>query len=123
MEDGGSSRNSRSAILSIFDLQPAAVVHTSALTWRRYRRSSRGGGAAAAGRRAASERLVSNPRHRDAAPRGRTARRDQGYARGVPADLLTVDMTTALSALGEITGDGVHDDLLAAIFRKFCIGK
>ena len=71
------------------------------------------------------ERLVSNPRHRDALRRAAGHVRDaiEGYARGVPADLLTVDMTAALSALGEITGDGVHDDLLATIFRKFCIGK
>jgi tRNA modification GTPase len=72
-----------------------------------------------------SERLVSNPRHRDALERAAGHVRDalEGYARHVPADLLAVDLTAALAAIGEITGDGVHDDLLAAIFSRFCIGK
>jgi tRNA modification GTPase len=72
-----------------------------------------------------SERLVSNPRHRDALERTAGHVRDalDGYARHVPADLLAVDLTAALTAIGEITGDGVHDDLLAAIFSRFCIGK
>ncbi|HNP74567.1 MAG TPA: hypothetical protein PKK15_25835 [Kouleothrix sp.] len=46
-----------------------------------------------------------------------------GHAAALPADLLAVDMTAALAAIGEITGDGVDDDLLATIFSKFCIGK
>ncbi|MBK9941205.1 MAG: tRNA uridine-5-carboxymethylaminomethyl(34) synthesis GTPase MnmE [Kouleothrix sp.] len=71
------------------------------------------------------ERLVSNPRHRDALARAAGHVRDglAGYRSGVPADLLTVDLTAALAAIGEITGDGIHDDLLATIFSTFCIGK
>src|SRR5262249_45720513 len=78
------------------------------------------GGAAPVG-----ERMVSNPRHRDALARAAGHMRDalDGQARGVPADLLAVDLTAALSAMGEITGEAVHDDLLAAIFSRFCIGK
>jgi tRNA modification GTPase len=45
------------------------------------------------------------------------------HARGVPADLLAVDLTAALAAIGEITGESLSDDLLAAIFSRFCIGK
>jgi tRNA modification GTPase len=71
------------------------------------------------------ERMVSNPRHRVALERAAGHLRDAraGHARGVPSDLLAVDLTAALAAIGEITGDGVHDDLLAAIFSRFCIGK
>jgi tRNA modification GTPase len=71
------------------------------------------------------EHLVSNPRHRDALGRAAGHVRDalDGDARHVPPDLLAVDLTAALAAIGEITGDGVHDDLLAAIFSRFCIGK
>jgi tRNA modification GTPase len=37
--------------------------------------------------------------------------------------LLAVDLHSALSALGEITGETVGEDLLDEIFRNFCIGK
>jgi tRNA modification GTPase len=78
------------------------------------------GGAAPAG-----ERLISNPRHRDALSRAVGHVRDalDGHARGVPADLLAVDLTAALTAIGEITGESLSEDLLAAIFSRFCIGK
>ncbi|MBK9709844.1 MAG: tRNA uridine-5-carboxymethylaminomethyl(34) synthesis GTPase MnmE [Kouleothrix sp.] len=106
--------------------QFAAVVETSALTGagldelaQAVARLLLGGPAPAA------ERMVSSPRHRDALGRAAGHLRDAlaGHARGVPADLLAVDLTAALSALGEITGDGVGEDLLAAIFSRFCIGK
>jgi tRNA modification GTPase len=41
----------------------------------------------------------------------------------VPADLLAVDLTSALTAIGEVTGESLNEDLLAAIFSRFCIGK
>ena len=72
-----------------------------------------------------SERLVSNPRHRDALARASSHVQDAlaGYEVGIPPDLLAVDLTAALVAIGEITGDGVQEDLLATIFSTFCIGK
>ncbi|MEO7908996.1 MAG: tRNA uridine-5-carboxymethylaminomethyl(34) synthesis GTPase MnmE [Roseiflexaceae bacterium] len=78
------------------------------------------GGAAPTG-----ERLISSPRHRDALARAAGHVRDalDGYARGVPAELLAVDLTAALTAVGEITGESLSEDLLAAIFSRFCIGK
>jgi tRNA modification GTPase len=78
------------------------------------------GGAAPSG-----ERLISSPRHRDALVRAAGHVRDalNGQARGVPADLLAVDLTAALTAIGEITGESLSEDLLAAIFSRFCIGK
>lgn len=39
------------------------------------------------------------------------------------ADLLAIDLTAAVSALGEITGETVDEDLLEAIFSSFCVGK
>jgi tRNA modification GTPase len=73
----------------------------------------------------AGERLVTSPRHRDALERAAGHLRDAlgGHARGVPADLLAVDLTAALAALGEITGETVGEELLSAIFSRFCIGK
>ncbi len=130
MEDGGWKIEDRNSIFhppsSILDLQPAAIVSTSARTGAGLEDLAQAvahvllGGAPING-----ERMVSNPRHRDALERATGHVRDalDGYNRHVPADLLTVDLTAALAAIGEITGEGVHDDLLAAIFSRFCIGK
>lgn len=42
---------------------------------------------------------------------------------GYGPDLISVDVRAAWSALGEITGDTVDEDLLDQIFSRFCIGK
>jgi len=126
IEDGRLTGDPLSSIFYPPSSEFAAVVGTSALTGAGLDNLAEAvarvllGGAAISG-----ERLVSNPRHRDALERAAGHVRDalDGYARQVPADLLAVDLTAALAAIGEITGDGVHDDLLAAIFSRFCIGK
>ena len=41
----------------------------------------------------------------------------------MPLDLVAVDVTVVVQALGEITGETVGEDLLATIFSRFCIGK
>ncbi|HLQ67454.1 MAG TPA: tRNA uridine-5-carboxymethylaminomethyl(34) synthesis GTPase MnmE [Candidatus Limnocylindrales bacterium] len=38
-------------------------------------------------------------------------------------DLIALDLTDARRALGEIVGRGVDQDVVAAIFARFCIGK
>ncbi len=70
-------------------------------------------------------RMVTSARHRDALARAADHVRDalSGYGHGVTPDLLAVDLTAALSAIGEVTGESVGDDLLHAIFSRFCIGK
>lgn len=42
---------------------------------------------------------------------------------GYGPDLISVDIRAAWSALGEITGDTVDEDLLDEIFSRFCVGK
>jgi tRNA modification GTPase len=69
--------------------------------------------------------LVTNPRHKEALQR---ANRHLALARAsitenLPDDFITIDLTAALNALGEITGETVTEDLLETIFSKFCIGK
>ncbi|NOK60379.1 MAG: tRNA uridine-5-carboxymethylaminomethyl(34) synthesis GTPase MnmE [Chloroflexi bacterium AL-W] len=69
--------------------------------------------------------LITNARHRDTLERAATHMRDalDGYSREVPPDLLAIDITSALTAIGEVTGESVNEDLLATIFSRFCIGK
>jgi tRNA modification GTPase len=104
-----------------------AVVATSAHTGAGMERLARTvaevllGGAPSSG----DAHLVSNPRHRDALERAlrhlETAA--EGYSAGLPTDLMGGDLTVALNALGEITGESIGDDLLDVIFSRFCIGK
>ncbi len=80
-----------------------------------------GGAPATAG---AALRMVTNPRHRDALLRA--SERLQAAVQQwhhMPPDMIAGDITAALNALGEITGETVGDDLLDAIFSRFCIGK
>ncbi len=69
--------------------------------------------------------MVSNPRHRDALDRAAASLRAVMASNELelPADLLAGDLTAALNALGEITGETVGEDLLDIIFSRFCIGK
>lgn len=69
--------------------------------------------------------LVSNPRHHDALRRAQEHLSGAlaGYRANHPTDLLAGDLTAALNALGEITGETVGEDLLEVIFSRFCIGK
>ena len=69
--------------------------------------------------------LVSNVRHKEALERAlqHVESAIAGLSRGVTEDLVAIDLTGALSALGEITGESVTEDLLDAIFSRFCIGK
>ncbi|WP_129626583.1 tRNA uridine-5-carboxymethylaminomethyl(34) synthesis GTPase MnmE [Candidatus Oscillochloris fontis] len=69
--------------------------------------------------------LVSSPRHRDALQRAADHLRVvlESCEQGLPADLLAGDLTVALNALGEMTGETVGEDLLDTIFARFCIGK
>ncbi|MEA4973132.1 MAG: tRNA uridine-5-carboxymethylaminomethyl(34) synthesis GTPase MnmE [Candidatus Metalachnospira sp.] len=41
----------------------------------------------------------------------------------MPEDFISMDLQEALSALGEITGDSVDDEIIDRIFTRFCLGK
>ena len=68
---------------------------------------------------------VSRERHRQALARAivalDTAR--AGVQRGMPPEIVAVDVAIAAEALGSITGEVSSEDVLDAIFAEFCIGK
>jgi tRNA modification GTPase len=69
--------------------------------------------------------LITNPRHRATLDRAaqHIAHALASYEQQVPIDFLATDLTAAIDALGEITGETVTEDLLHTIFSRFCIGK
>jgi len=69
--------------------------------------------------------LVSNTRHLEALKHALSAieSTQQGLETGLSPDLLTIDIRTALYHLGEITGEITTEEILGAVFSRFCIGK
>lgn len=69
--------------------------------------------------------LIANARQKEALSEalGALNNVENGLNSGVPEDLLTVDLMGAYEALGKITGESVHEDLVDEIFDKFCMGK
>ncbi len=74
---------------------------------------------------ASSEPIASNPRHRELFRQAHQhlAEAQQALARCLPADLVAIDVSAAIGALGEITGETADEELLERIFADFCIGK
>jgi tRNA modification GTPase len=42
---------------------------------------------------------------------------------GLPEDFISMDLTEAYAALGEITGESLEEDIIDKIFSEFCLGK
>ena len=73
----------------------------------------------------ADEPLVSSSRHKDllAQALDHLKAAEGSHDKGIAADFVAIDLTAAVDALGEITGETATEDLLETIFAKFCIGK
>ncbi len=69
--------------------------------------------------------LLTNARQAEAAGRALEAveRAGEALRAGVTPDALLTDVEEALSALGELTGKSVREDITDRIFSRFCVGK
>ncbi len=69
--------------------------------------------------------VLTNARHTDLVRRALDAvlRAKTAAEQKLSADCLAVDLTEAYQLLGEITGETMDEDLIHAIFSRFCVGK
>jgi tRNA modification GTPase len=73
----------------------------------------------------ASEVIITNSRHKEALIRARE-KCDAAYETlksGLSIDLASIDIRSAWSYMGEITGETMEEDIIDKIFSEFCIGK
>lgn len=69
--------------------------------------------------------MIANARQAEAVRRALEGVERAGDAlnMGVTPDALLTDVEQALSALGELTGQSVREDITDRIFERFCVGK
>lgn len=74
---------------------------------------------------AKDEILITNVRHKEALMQSIEAcqRLVDGLRTDVSPEFLSMDMRQCLTELGKIIGTNITEDILSAIFSKFCIGK
>ena len=79
----------------------------------------------ASGGRIPAGEMLTNARHAEAVTRAAEALRmaRQALASGVTPDAVLTLAEEAMSALGELTGVCVRDDVTSRIFSRFCVGK
>jgi len=72
-----------------------------------------------------AEPLIDSVRQRDLISRALAAlgRLREARGRGVSPDLLAVDLTDAVDALGQVTGEVTTAEVLERMFSTFCVGK
>ena len=79
--------------------------------------------ALAAEGRASGGEVITSERHKDALYRAKRALESALSSLDGTVDLTLVDLREAYDALGEITGKTATEDVVDAIFSKFCVGK
>lgn len=108
------------------DAPPAQAVSVSALTGAGMDALSAAVGACfPGGAEDLGGELLTNARQAEAASRalGGVERARTGLDAGVTPDAVFADVEEALSALGELTGRTVREDVTTRIFERFCVGK
>lgn len=71
------------------------------------------------------EIIITNVRHHRALMNALSSSENviSGLRKSVSPEFLTIDMRQTLTELGSIIGTNITEDILSAIFSKFCIGK
>ena len=68
--------------------------------------------------------FIIEERHREALVRADQSLKSAIAAVGVyPLDIISLDISAAWSALGEITGETANEQIIDTVFKKFCVGK
>jgi len=69
--------------------------------------------------------ILTNARQYDAILRasGAVTRAADALELGFTPDAVLTDTEDALLALGEVTGQSLREDLVEAVFSRFCVGK
>ncbi len=72
-----------------------------------------------------SDSVITNIRHSDALRKARLALDGaiNAIENGIPLNMTFIDIENAVSALGEITGQTVGEEIIDRIFHNFCVGK
>lgn len=72
-----------------------------------------------------TDALLTNLRHVESITRASESvnKAIEALRQGIPPDMLYVDLFDALSALGEVVGMSVSEEVVDKIFEKFCVGK
>ncbi len=72
-----------------------------------------------------SDVYISNERQRDCLLKAYDAvkRAEISLKTGAPFDLLFIDLEDVISALGEVTGETVQEEIIDKVFASFCVGK
>lgn len=69
--------------------------------------------------------VITNIRHKTALINAKSAltRVVNAIDAGMPSDIVSIDINSAIDFLGEITGATVSEDIVDTIFHNFCVGK
>lgn len=105
--------------------RPAAVVPVSSLTGEGLDELEQAIGALFPAGEEICGGLLTDARQEDAARRARAGVRRAADAlrSGMTPDAVLTDVEEALNALGELTGRTAREEIVEAIFSRFCVGK
>lgn len=69
--------------------------------------------------------IVINARHKECLARAKESldRLSKSASQRMPADFMTIDLKDAVVGLGEVSGELVSEEVINAIFERFCVGK
>ena len=72
-----------------------------------------------------NELIITNMRHKDLLNKAKNGLKTakKTINTGLPIDMISINIKTAIASLGEILGESISEDVLNKIFEKFCVGK